>query len=225
MDWQIENMSSGRSHVLCCAIEFLNDAPNEDVLSEAFSRLTEYLSRYPGKFSNIARSEISDTINRHGRIILFDICCDFRNNDVHRFLDTVATLYSILMYISERHDDSTKPLWFHKYQIAYYPWNDNENERNIYHIKNNHPFEEIVFQMRNTFKHKQANDLSYITNGVDETHFFTMNETELYKAIISWVYKNQQRKNKVYFKWSHQASALERLKKSQELSVSRGEFF
>lgn len=220
-EWQKENAEAGRPHCICCAMEFLYDGPDDDILAEALSRLNEYLRRRPGKFSSVARSEIEYSFHNNSAILLIDVACDFRSNDVPLFLDTVAVIFSMLMFIHDRHT-TIDAVRFNKYQIAYYPWEADERRREIYHIRNEQPFEEIIYQLRNTFRMKQTDDLVRLISGIEDTHFFSYeHDLDVYRDVLPWVQRQERRKQRIPMKWSVNNIAKTRLSQSNVLTVSR----
>ena len=224
-EWQKENAEAGRPHCICCAMEFLHNGPDEDILAEALARLNEYLHCRPGKFSTVACSETEYSFHNNSGILLIDVACDFRNNDVPLFLDTVAVIFSMLMFIHDRHT-TVDAVRFNKYQIAYYPWNDDEYQREIYRIRNEQPFEEIIYQLRNTFQMKRDDDLTRLVCGVEDTHFFSYaHDSDIYRDVLPWVQRQERRKQRIPMKWSVNNIAKTRLSQSNVLTVSRFRMF
>ena len=229
--WQKENADAGRIDVICTSIEFLHQAPDDDVLNEGLERISEYLSKDRKMFSNIAAILIPNAFDT-AWTYHFDIACDFRNNDILSFLDTVATIYGVLMYIHDKHT-ITDPVRFNRYEITFFKL---KSDNRIYRL-DGRPFEEIIFQLRNTFRMKQADDMKYIQNGLECTHFFedvyTSNPcskdaapvlmSDILRKITNWVYKQQERKRKIALKYRISDEAKSLLIRSNVLSVYRGQ--
>lgn len=218
--WHKDNALSGRSHVICVAIEFLHKHPDYAILDEAYSRLSEYLNIQPDKFSNIAVSDIIVN-NDNTETVLFDISCNFQNENVELFLDTLATIYGILIYIHDNHN-TNDPVWFNKYQIAYMNYNDDPNKTTIHKIPiKKHPFEELIYQLKSTIKTYERDFVNKIAEGLEYTQFFDAHKTDLWRRVISWTYKQQQRKLKLPLYIKVNEISKERINRARVLSVSR----
>lgn len=229
--WQKENIDAGRLDVICTSIEFLHQEPDDNVLNEGLERISEYLSKDRKKFSNIAAILIPNAFNTPWTYH-FDIACDFRNNDILSFLDTVSTIYGVLMYIQDKHN-ATDLVRFNRYEITFFKLN---SVNTVCHL-GGRPFEEIIFQLRNTFRMTQTDDIKHIQNGLECTHFFEDVYTskpcskdatpvlmsDILRKITNWIYKRQEIKRKIAFKYRISDGARTLLARSNVLAVYRGQ--
>ena len=200
-------------------------------MNEGLERISEYLSKDRKKFSNIAAILIPNAFDT-AWTYHFDIACDFRNNDILSFLDTVATVYGVLMYIQDKHN-VTDSVRFNRYEITFFKL---KSDNRIYRL-DGRPFEEIIFQLRNTFRMVQTDDIKHIQNGLKCTHFFedvyTSNHcskdatpvlmSDILRKITNWVYKQQERKRKIALKYRISDEAKSLLIRSNVLAVSLGQ--
>jgi hypothetical protein len=225
--WHKENTEAGRPHIICIIMKFLHEEPDWNVLNEAFSSLTIYLKNKRGKFSNIAVSDHINILDGTWRV-MFNIACDFRDDDISLFLDTIAAIYGILIYIHDKHNE-TDAVHFDKYRIAYIPYEENEdgNVNAINKVPDSMQFEELIYMLKCTVERYNREWVNEISNGLAYTNFFTHSSmysdtnTYLWRAVISWVYKQQHKKRKIPLKYKVSDTAKEHIARAKALSVNR----
>ena len=226
--WHKENAETGRPHVICTVMEFMHEEPDWEILNNAFSSLTVYLKSKREKYSNIA---VFENINSDRTwTVGFDISCDFRNDDISLFLDTIAAIYGVLIYIHDKHNE-TDAVHFDKYRIAYIPYEAEEDGcvGEIYKVPDGYPFEERIYMLKCTVERYNREWMNEIADGLQYTNFFSHSNingdygsnTYFWRAVISWVYKQQQRKKKIPLKYKVSETAKNQIARAKVLSVCR----